>query len=198
LRIPLLLGSVALSGCGAAPASREPPVTAAREISEPCASAHSEASPATPPPVSPAPPALGILRFDCNRPDDGQSLRGFNGGGPDGSAWNWYGSDFDCSVTVRLDCEARIRVIVRVGERGRMRAETTSAAGSELTTKLVIPWELWEAELEQGDSAIDTVPYETLLFVARVDGLCLPTEQEPSGRFFYWTDSFLGGFSGGE
>lgn len=79
-----------------------------------------------------------------------------------------------------------------------MRVETASAAGSEFTAHFLVPWELWEAELDQGDSSIDTVPYQTLLFVARVDGLCHPTEEEPGGRFFYWTDSFLGGFSGGE
>jgi hypothetical protein len=125
-------------------------------------------------------------------------LRNFHGGGPDGSAWNWYENDFLCTVTMQIECEARIRVIVRVGEQKRIRVETVSKTRGEITAQVSVPWQLWEAELSQGDGSIDTFPYDTLLFVARVDGLCVPTEDEPSGHPFYFADSFVGGFSGGE
>jgi hypothetical protein len=136
--------------------------------------------------------------FECERPDDAQRPRGFNGGGPDGSVWNWFGSDFDCSVTVRLDCESRVRFILRVGERGRVELETPSAPEGSFTATLHVPAELWEPELSGGDRPLETVPYDTVSFFTRVDGYCFPTEDEPGGRLFVWTDSFVGAFSGGE
>lgn len=148
--------------------------------------------------MPPKAPAAGIVRFECERPDDAQRPRGFNGGGPDGSAWNWHGSDFACAVSVQLDCDARVRVLLRVGERGRVELETPAAARGLFTANLHVPWELWKAELGGGDSPLETVPYATVLFVARVDGFCTPTEHEPSGRVFVWTDSFVGAFSGGD
>lgn len=195
----------AVLGCGKAPAALAPPPARSAAVSAPCervAAAPSSAAPssaaASSAAASPTALAAGILRFECERPDDAQRPRGFNGGGPDGSAWNWYGSDFTCAIAVRLDCDARVRFILRVGEHGRVELQTPKATGGSFTATLHVPSELWESELDKGDSPLETVPYSTVLFLARVDGFCLPTEDEPSGRVFVWTDSFVGAFSGGE
>jgi hypothetical protein len=196
-KVSACIAAVALCGCANNPAA--PPRAIA---TSPAAECQREAASTQPTPALAAAafePQEGILQFDCGRADEleGQKLRDFSGGGPHGSAWNFYGGDLRCSVRMRTDCAAQLQTTLRVGARGRFQASSKVAAGDEHRVELLVPSHVWEAESDS-DAWTTGVAYSSLLFVARVDGLCAATADEAQERPFHWSDSFIGGFSGGE
>jgi hypothetical protein len=204
-QVSACIAALALCGCATNPAA--PPRASATPPTVECQ--HEVAStPTLQPTLAPrsaglaaaaGEPREGILHFDCGRADEleGQKLRDFSGGGPQGSAWNFYGGDLRCIVRMRTDCAAQLQTTLRVGERGRFQANSQLAAGDERTVELLVPSHAWEAESDS-DAWVTGVAYSSLLFVARVDGLCSATAEEPQERPFHWSDSFVAGFSGGE
>ena len=196
------MGVVAASVATALAACATPPP--ARPAPQPAPPAAQGAQPA-PQPARPAPqptrPAARPSRhvgwiqiFDCSSADEmkrGESLRAWRSGGPEGATWNWYGSDLVCRVVVDADCDGKGRTVLKLG-RSRApvaRGTLTLARGQAAKLALRVPAKTWQRALERPKKAI----YQKLTVAVQVSARC--TGGGPERR---WSDSFVGGFAGGE
>jgi hypothetical protein len=144
--------------------------------------------------TKPSPAAGWIQIFDCSSTDEmkkGESLRAWRSAGPEGATWNWYGSDLVCTVVVEADCNGKGGADLRLGRRRAPVARGTIALTRGQTTKLAlrVPAKTWERALEHPKKAIYAKLTVALQITARCSG---------GGPVRRWSDSFVGGFSGGE
>ena len=135
----------------------------------------------------------GIESFDCTSTDEmkqGESLRAWRSGGPDGATWNWYGSDLLCTVVVHAGCDGGGNVVLKLGRRATAKGTIALSQRDPTSLALRVPAARWERALKHGKKSI----YDTLEVSVRVDGKC--TAGTPPDR--HWSDHFAGGFAGGE
>jgi len=112
-------------------------------------------------------------------------------GGPEGATWNWYGSDLVCRVVVDADCDGKGRTVLKLG-RSRApvaRGTLALARGQAANLSLRVPAKTWQRALERPKKAL----YQKLTVAVQVSARC--TGGGPERR---WSDSFVGGFAGGE
>jgi len=121
----------------------------------------------------------------------GESLRAWKSGGPEGSTWNWYGSDLICTVVVEGDCDGKGRADLKLGRRKAPVARGAIALSQGQTSKLALrlPAKTWERALERPKKAI----YAKLTVGVQITARC-----NGGGPVRRWSDSFVGGFASGE
>jgi len=192
--IVTLAVAAALAGCAAAPPAQPAPQSAPPAAQAP-RPAPQPARPPQPtrPSTKPSPAAGWIQIFDCSSGDEtkqGESLRAWRSGGPEGATWNWYGSDLICTVVVEADCNGKGGADLRLGRRRAPVTRGTIALSRGQTTKLAlrVPAKTWERALEKPKKAI----YAKLTVAVQITARC------SGGPVRRWSDSFVGGFARGE
>lgn len=186
--------TAALAGCAPAPRPAPPPAPAAAPPAPRPAPPPARPPQPTRPPTKPSAAAGWIQIFDCSSTDDtkkGESLRAWRSAGPEGATWNWYGSDLVCTVVVAGDCDGKGRADLRLGRKRAPVARGNIALSRGETTKLAlrVPAKTWERALERSKKAI----YAKLTVGVQITARC-----GGGGPVRRWSDSFVGGFSGGE
>jgi hypothetical protein len=187
--------SVVLSALALVPAckGREAPASAAPAPQRPVAPAPQRPAPA-PAPV-PEGALAAVTRFDCGSSlptKQLETLRGFRGAGPAGSAFNWDQGDLACELTMYVGCRASGVLRVDVGHVARPPEEFGLTEPGELKARVTLPVALWTAQLEEQAG----LPYKTLQLSARVDGAC--AGGDAGLRSFHAIDAFIAGFASGE
>jgi hypothetical protein len=185
--------AAALAACAATPQPAPSSPPPAPPVAQP---APQPARPAPQPTRSASPPsrhAGWIQIFDCssaNEAKSGESLRAWRSGGPEGATWNWYGSDLVCAVVVQADCDGKARADLRLGRGRAPVARAPIALSRQQVTKVAlrVPAKTWERALERSK----TLTYKKLTVAVQVKARCAGA---PERR---WSDSFVGGFAGGE
>jgi len=132
-----------------------------------------------------------VAYFDCfanKDPDQVCSLRNWQGGGPNGAAWNIDGAPLECKLTLEAPCSGTAGVRL-FGYKSLLAKWTLKAAEGTSTTNVEIPSRLWERSAESSPWV-----YSTLLL--SVVGVLVCTE-EPATTYPF-ADAFIAGFTGGE
>ncbi len=132
-----------------------------------------------------------LVSFDCASSFEhkqGESLRFWNHGGPAGAAWNWYGSDLICTVSLVASREARVVSRLSVGKIYRSAKVALLKPHEILEVNFTVTSGNWEHALSEYNGE----PFQTGLFVIEVQ-----VQRAPDHPFFL-SDSFVAGFSGGE
>ncbi len=132
-----------------------------------------------------------LVSFDCTSSFEhkqGEGLRTWNNGGPAGAAWNWYGSDLICTVSLLAVREARIIPRLRVGQSYRSEQVVLLQPHKIQEVSFTVTSKNWEQALGKHEEE----PFKTCLFIIEVQ-----VERAPDYPFFL-SDSFVAGFSGGE
>jgi len=193
--IVTLAVAAALAGCAAAPPAQPAPQSAppAAQAPRPAPQPARPAPQPTRPAARPSRHAGWIQIFDCSSGDEtkqGESLRAWRSGGPEGATWNWYGSDLICTVVVEADCNGKGGADLRLGRRRAPVTRGTIALSRGQTTKLAlrVPAKTWERALEKPKKAT----YAKLTVAVQITARC------SGGPVRRWSDSFVGGFARGE
>jgi len=188
--------ATALAACATAPSARPAPqpTPKAAQGAQPAPQPARPAPQPTRPATRPSRQAGWIQIFDCSSTDEmkrGESLRAWRSGGPEGAAWNWYGSDLVCRVVVDADCDGKARAVLKLGRSRAIvaRGSLALARGQAAKLALRVPAKTWQRALERPKKAI----YQKLAVAVQVSARC-----KGGGPERHWSDSFVGGFSGGE
>ena len=142
----------------------------------------------------------GILSFDCTSTDEmkrGESLRARRSGGPEGAAWNWYGSDLLCTIVLRGTCDGTAKAVLMFRREPVARATAALSRQATVSAEIRVPAKVWERALtHRKDLARLLGVYDFLSLDLNVDSWCTGAARSTPPET--WSDSFYGVFSGGE
>ena len=172
-------------------------------------------------PVAAAPPAdaarsrlLRITSFDCEKhpPLPGQpeshglvkpelGIRGWRGGGPDGSNWNV--DDLRCAASIATTCQnGKVFVTARMGRGVILEREIALNGAASIETEFVVPDTTWRRHLDDPSRRGRKWPFKTAIFRLLAEVTCKGPVEATAGEWRFAElsadDSFVAGFASGE
>jgi hypothetical protein len=210
--VALLLSTFTLSVVSCSPAYRPPTVaappscgSAPRKQSQPgSVSATTSIAPSPsskPKPLGDDHPSLvdagrlaqkaRVVFFDCfskKENKSGTSLRDWNGGGPNGAAWNIDGAPLACRITLDAPCTGSTELQI-FGNKCSLGKATFHVIAGTSKTEVEILTRLWERAAESGK-----LNFATLLI--SVGGILVCREEHTN--IYPFADAFIAGFAAGE
>jgi hypothetical protein len=184
------LASITTVACASSVCPKQPRATAPTQVAavSPPTTAHAPCPTVTP--AAPPPSREILTAFDCFSSIEikrAQSLRHWQGGGPEGAAWNIDTMPIQCSVRVDAPCDGTLHLQL-FGNAQPFKRQTRSLRQGSTSLEIEVPAKQWVSAAESWGLA-----YETL--VLAIAGVLVCADGPEQHRF---ADAFVAGFASGE